>query len=338
VDGGREVKELRASSLPKLAECSLFEGARGASEAAERGTRMDLAFRLVCQGKTTELNKLPRDQQEAIAWAVEEVEKLAKEEFLETREERLAMDISALSTVGTADILCDRQQWVGDLKTGQVRSYYHQMAAYSLACMERTFTDSWTAHVLYCDQRVRRTYEFDFKTAKAVVEKVISDSIDTGAKPTPCEYCDWCGRKSTCTAIVAQSKAAVALATSTESLDAIRDRILANPETVSEFARQWKRAEKDIAEPVLRRLRELAEADQAPGWSLTQVTGREYVESDAIAKVAKDLPVEAVILAMGGKMSGKQFREWCAAIGAPVDETSIKTGEGTTTLRQQKVK
>lgn len=332
------MKEIRSSTLPKLAECSLFEGAPGASDAANRGTGMDEAMRAACQGNMGPLNALPPEDQKAVAWAIEEVEKLAKESFMETREERLAMHVSMLSTVGTADAVCDPERWVADLKTGQVRSYYHQLAAYSLACMDRTFTESWTAHVIYCDQRVRRTYEFDYATAKAVVDKVISDAKDPQAKPTPCEYCDWCGRKETCTAIVKANTEAVALATSKESVAAIRDRILASPERISEFARQWKQAEKDIAEPVLTKLRELAEAEMAPGWKIVGVKGREYVEAEGIAKVAKSVPVGSVILAMGGKMSGKDFRAWCAESGVPVDETSIKTGEGTKQLRQSKQK
>jgi hypothetical protein len=332
------MKEIRASNLPKLAECPLFEGAPGASAAASRGTLLDEAFRLACQGNMGPLNALPADDQKSVVWAIEEVEKLAKESPLETREERLAMHVSLLSAVGTADVCCDREKWLGDLKTGQVRSYYHQMAAYALACMDRTFTENWAAHVIYCDQRTRRTYEFDYQTASAVVAEVVHDATSPEAKPSPCEYCDWCARKDTCSAIVTQSKAAVELATSGESLAEIRDRILSSPERVSEFARQWKRAEKDIAEPVLTRLRELAEAGDAPGWKLTGVSGREYVEAEAIIRTAKEknLTPESIVLALGGKMSGKQFREWCAEIGAPVDETSIKVGEATKQLRQVK--
>jgi hypothetical protein len=39
------MKEFSPSMLPKLASCPVFVGASGASEAAERGTRIDQAIR-----------------------------------------------------------------------------------------------------------------------------------------------------------------------------------------------------------------------------------------------------------------------------------------------------
>jgi phosphoglycolate phosphatase-like HAD superfamily hydrolase len=332
------LKELRASSLPKLAECPLFEGSQGTSEAASRGTKMDEAYRAWIGGKS--VPPLLLEEKNAVAWAVAESESLASGGHIETDEAHLAMHVPGLSATGTADALCIAHCWLADLKTGQIRNYREQMAAYALACMEAHFSDTWTAHVLYCDHAVRRSYEFTRDEAERIVRQVIADAVSPDAQPAPCEYCDWCARKDSCTAIVTHSKAAVALATSSESLTAIRDRILSSPDTIAEFARQWKQAEKDIAEPVLEKLKELAAEDKAPGWKLVQVSGREFVEADAITTTAQtaNLSTASVVLAMGGKMSGKQFREWCATIGATVDDTAIKRGEPTTQLRQQKQK
>ena len=331
------MKEIRASSLPKLAECPLFEGTSGeASPAASRGTKLDTVYRGWLEGNEEGLALCDETEKAAVLWAVAETETLASGCHIETREEYLAMAVPGLSTVGTADALCIGGSWLADLKTGQVRNYREQMAAYALACMTDHFTERWSAHVLYCDAGVRRSYDFTWDEANQIVKDVIEAATSREAEPNPCEYCGWCARKDTCKAIVHANSEAIALATSEHSLTKIRDSILSSPETVCEFARQWKQAEKDIAEPVMERLKELAALDQAPGWRLIQVTGREYAETPAIAKVANEahLSAESMILAMGGKMSGKQFREWTSLLGIPLDESAIQRGEPTTQLRQ----
>ena len=78
--------------------------------------------------------------------------------------------------------------------------------------------------------------------------------------------------------------------------------------------------------------------DEIPGWKVSTSKGREYVEADAIAKASANVSKETLILALGGKMSAKQFRQFCADGGVEVDESAIKAGAPITTLRQVKVK
>ena len=54
-----------------------------------------------------------------------------------------------------------------DLKTGQLRNYREQMAAYALGFMDATFRTEWTAHLLFCDQRQLVTHRFTYEEAKA---------------------------------------------------------------------------------------------------------------------------------------------------------------------------
>mgnify|MGYP005859299143 CR=1 FL=1 len=333
--------EIRASSLPKLAECPLFEAAPGSTDATSRGIFLDAAFRAVLAGNSAPVAALQTsDDRAAVWWAVEELRSLAEGKHIETDEAYLAMAVPGLSTVGTADAKCDERAWVADLKTGQIRNYREQMAAYCLACMEDRFAARWEAHVLYCDQRVRRSYAFTYEEAAAIVQSVVNAATAPDAKPRPCEYCDWCARKDSCAALVRANTEALAVATSADSVSAIRDRILSNPETVAEFARQWKRAEKDIAKPVMERLRELAEVDAAPGWKLTQVKGREYFDHVAIVKAAQagKAGLDSLVLAMGGTMSGEKFRAWCADLRVDVDESLARVGASSTQLRQTKTK
>jgi len=332
-------KEISPSTLPKLAECALFEGASGTSAAAERGTAVDIAIRNLISAENDVA--IVGEDAGAIAYGVEELTRLAKGSFVETREEYLAMAVPGLSKLGTADAVCKEQKWVADIKTGQVRDYRNQLMAYSLACMEDNFETSWTAHVIYVDQAMIRSYEFTYEEAKQGTQRTIDRATSADAKPTPCEYCSWCKHYNNCNAIVRQAESAIALIPEAtgNSIEAIKDRILSTPESLGAFIREWKLAEKEIAEPLLGHLKtRLESGDEVAGWKLTSVSGRRFVEHEAIAKASEGISKETLILAMGGKLSEKSYLELCANTGVEPDQTAIKAGSPTTQLRQTKTK
>jgi hypothetical protein len=335
-------KEISPSTLPKLAECALFEGASGTSAAAERGTAVDVAIRNLIAGNELEpMANVVGFDFSPIDFGVKQLKRLARHSFIETREEYLAMAVPGLSKLGTADAVCKEQKWVADIKTGQVRNYREQLAAYSLACMEDNFDTSWTAHVIYVDQKLIRSYDFTYEEAKQGTQRVIDRATSADAKPTPCEYCSWCKHYNNCHAIVRQAESAIALIPDINgnSIEAIRQRILATAESMGAFAKEWKLAEKEIAEPVLGHLKtRLENGDEVPGWKLTSMSGRKFVETEAIAKASQNITKETLILAMGGKLSEKSYLELCANNGVEPDQTAIKAGSPTTQLRQTKIK
>jgi len=333
------IKEISPSSLPKLAECALFEGAGGTSAAAERGTAVDVAIRNLISAEYDVA--IVGEDAGAITYGVEELTRLAKGSFVETREEYLAMAVPGLSKLGTADAVCKAEKWVADIKTGQLRNYRDQLQAYSLACMEDNFEMSWTAHVVYVDQKMIRSYDFSYEEAKQGTQRTIDRATSAEAKPTPCEYCSWCKHYNSCHAIVRQAESAVALIPDINgnSIDAIRQRILATAESMGAFAKEWKLAEKEIAEPVLGHLKtRLENGDEVPGWKLTSMSGRKFVECEAIAKASQGITKETLILAMGGKLSEKSYLELCANNGVEPDQSAIQSGAHSLQLRQTKVK
>ena len=331
-------KEISPSSLPKLAECALFEGANGTSSAAERGTAVDVAIRNLISAEHDVA--IVGEDSSAIAYGVEELTRLAKGSFVETREEYLAMAVPGLSKLGTADAVCKAEKWVADIKTGQLRNYRDQLMAYSLACMEDNFETSWTAHVVYVDQKLIRSYDFSYEEAKQGTQRTIDRATSEEAKPTPCEYCSWCKHYNNCHAIVRQAESAVALIPDINgnSIDAIRQRILATAESMGAFAKEWKLAEKEIAEPVMGHLKtRLENGDEVPGWKLTSMSGRKFVETEAIAKASQNITKETLILALGGKMSEKNYLELCANNGVEPDTTAVQIGAHSLQLRQTKI-
>ena len=138
-----------------------------------------------------------------------------------------------------------------------------------------------------------------------------------------------------------QAESAIALIPEAtgNSIEAIKDRILATPEALGSFIREWKLAEKEIAEPLLGHLKtRLESGDEVAGWKLTSVSGRKFVEHDAIAKAAQGISKETLILALGGKMSEKSYLELCANNGVEPDQTAVQTGAHSLQLRQTKIK
>lgn len=333
------IKEISPSSLPKLAECALFSSAPGASAAAERGTLLDKAIRELLVDDPTTFDSLEAEDKKAVEWGVEELRVLSGGYHVETREEYLGMEVPGLSKPGTADAVCIRAKWVADIKTGQVRNYRQQLAAYALACMDEHFADSWTGHVVYIDQRLRRTYDFTREQAEATVSNLIAEASSRLAEPTPNEYCGWCANFNSCKALVRQSSEALALVNGGRALDEIRAEIAADPVQLSVFAANWKAAEKHIADPLIELLKSrLGEGEEIPGWKVTTSAGRQFVEAEAIAKASANVSKETLILALGGKMSAEKFRQFCADGGVEMDESAVKAGAPITTLRQIKTK
>lgn len=334
------MKEIRPSDIPKLEGCAVFRSEGSAGTAAHRGTDIDAATRGILQANLAPLGKLPPEDIEAAQWGAEKLRELGGLHHVETREEFLAMAVPWLSVIGTADAVCRAGRWVADIKTGAQRDYSGQLAAYALACMNDAFCNEWTAHVVYVDQRQVRSYRFTRDEAEEKVRTTIERATSGEAEPTPCDYCSWCAHRPTCRALVRQSTEALALVASPgASLEGILQRILASPEELSAFAANWKTAERFIAEPALEALKaRLSAGEDIPGWRTTTTTGREYVEAPAILAAAKEVSKETLVFAMGGKMTGKAYRAFCADSGISPDESAVLTGAPITTLRQTKNK
>lgn len=334
------MSELRASSLPKLAECPVFVGGDGYSEAAQRGTRIDNDIRDIVSGKPVAASE-DKGERAATTWGVQTLLDLAGGSPIETREEYLQMDVPGLSRPGTADALCVEKKWLADVKSGQIRNYREQCAAYSLACMEANWETSWTAHVVYVDQCVVRSYDFTREQAERIVGDVISRATSPLAKPTPCQYCGWCANRDRCVALVHQSKHALADidATNGDTLTIIRDRLLADPARHADFVRRYKWFVDAFGDPLTEALKaRLTNGEEVPGWKLTNPSPRRYVEpTDAIALAAKLTP-ERAFLVGGGKMSADDFVELANEVGIENPEKLVKSAPGIPQMRQVKKK
>ncbi len=188
---------LRPSMLPKLAKCTSYRSEANAGPAADRGTRIDAATRAALMGQPIDRGAFPPEDLEAIEWTVAAAKALAGEHALEAREEHLRVE--ALGLTGTADLSCEGAFWSADQKTGQLRDYLEQQALYALGFMDLTFSDEWTAYLLFCDQREVVTLRFTRESAEREVRAVLA-RVAGEEPPTPNEYCGWCALRWTCAA------------------------------------------------------------------------------------------------------------------------------------------
>ncbi|MCI9265789.1 MAG: hypothetical protein HFJ61_03585, partial [Akkermansia muciniphila] len=138
---------LRPSLLPKLAQCPCFISSPDAGEAAQRGTRMDAAFRGLLMGvdEFRACEHLQADEKKSILWAVKTVRTLCSGEEVIADKNRCAFpQWHPRVTGGEADCLCPALGKLFDLKSGQIRNYWEQQASYAKSFMEREFLDEIT--------------------------------------------------------------------------------------------------------------------------------------------------------------------------------------------------
>ncbi len=326
---------LRPSNLPKLAVCACYVSNPDAGPAAARGSALDTLFRARMQGDLNQVEMFyqPKpDDLAAVEWAVNTLRVLAADSSVLTREEDCRVLIPGFENPGTADALILDKFAHADLKTGAMRNYREQMAAYALGLMEAHFASEWTAYLLFCDQRELVTLRFTYEQAKATVEKVIAAYYNVEKQPAPCEYCGWCAKAETCEARLALANEALTVAAPGFDFSAV----LADNEKLGLFLTGCSVVE-DFREKAEETAKERLQAGaDVPGWKLSTRRGPEFVDNITIGHHIGELGFGSVLAAYGN-LSAKKFRElWEQKIpkDKPFPEEAVKHGKASLSLRQ----
>ena len=330
-------KEMRHSSLPKLAACGQYESSGGTSDAAARGTKLDEAFRHAWTHSEFPDWDLSEEDAGAVRWALNECMKLGgARDGLTTAEADCRSKCSLMEHVGTSDGVAARGKWHMDLKSGQIYDYEAQMAAYALGFMEECFETEWTAYLLFCDQRRVVTHHFTFDRAKEIVAAVLRN---IGTAPRENEYCGWCAKSLTCPARV---DSAGKVMTQTASLLPVEQdqgflEMIADPERLGLFLKRCATFE-DFKEAAKNKARELLESGQAvPGWKLQKPRASAYVEADVIARAVEEGLIGAGdAIRAGGSLSGKKAEALWSAAGHEFPEQVVQQKIGQAPLVQAK--
>ena len=319
---------IRHSALPKLAQCPCYESNPVAGPAAERGTKMDAAFRALLQGKPVTVD-LTTEELEAVMWAVDTARDIADGAPIEADEDKLKVRTPGMEHEGTEDARTETKATSYDLKSGSMRSYYEQAAAYCLGNMDRAYALEWTMHLLFCDQREVVKYHFTYEKASQVVGDVLASATDPNRKPSACEYCSWCKKADTCVARTAPVVETLAVVeTPSVSLDALKAEIVSDPARLGLFLQKAAQFVDFYDEVKTAAKTDMEAGVSVPGWKIQKQSGLEFFDRIAIvsAAIAGKSGLDDLVANLGGKMSGKKFREWCAKMGVPVREEQAGRG------------
>lgn len=323
--------KIRSSALPKLAVCGQFEGAQGElSEAAARGMRLDAALRSAWT--TGEVPPLEREEGIAVAWSFGVIDGFSKgyegttpvRWEVEMREEHCKIWVPLIDYTGTADAICLGGRWIADLKSGQVRNYREQMAAYCLGLMAQHLETEWKYYLIFCDAEEIVSEMLTFAQAREIVQGVIDNLKNP---PSENEYCGWCAKSLTCSARVQAKDAAVAAVEQSLAPDSPAFlELLNDPERLGRFLDQCKTFE-HFQEAAQNKARETIEGGgDVPGYRLQKGRVTETVSVDTQFKCAGEKQVSyGDLLRAHGAMNAKKFRE---LVGEGIDfPTETKTSK-----------
>jgi CRISPR/Cas system-associated exonuclease Cas4 (RecB family) len=140
-------------------------------------------------------SKYPKE----VIWSAQYIMSVVGRKKLITEERISVMRGDEEITFGSMDAYCKGHLF--DLKTGQKRDYKQQMAAYALGVMQKYKEKKLTCHLVY--SRFKEVQKFDLtkEEAEDIVYAIVDSVNDPTRSPWPCEYCAWCDRKESCTAL-----------------------------------------------------------------------------------------------------------------------------------------
>jgi hypothetical protein len=189
----------RPSSLPMLAECPKFVGEGG--EYAEAGTVRHAALSdNLADGNDWPLMLDADEEREGVAWAADYIRLHApmSDYPLECEVKRTWTGPDFQDREGTPDVTCGPH--IFDLKWRR-RNYDAQMADYALSLFERGH-EVVTVHILFAAFKQKEVFTLTQADAERIVGGILARAEDTKAEPAPCDYCGWCERRLTCSALL----------------------------------------------------------------------------------------------------------------------------------------
>jgi hypothetical protein len=263
--------------------------------------------------------ELPRDLNDedtaAISWALGQCINLGGgADGLLTADADCRVKTGGLEHTGTVDGVAARANWSMDLKSGQIYDYQGQMAAYALGLMQMRFEQTWTTHLLFCDQRKLVTHEWTYKSASDLVQGILAN---VGTAPKENDYCGWCAKSLTCPARVASKDSA--LVTVAGLAPTVQDEaflaLLNDPDRLGHFLAACQTLD-DFRDAAKAKARQLLEAGQkVPGWRLQKPRASEYIEAEHVARAVEEGLIGAgnAIASLGGLSRKKAETLWSNA-------------------------
>ena len=106
-----------------------------------------------------------------VQWATDYTKMLAGGCEIITDEDRLTVKTPMLdSSSGTMDCHIPEKRIIIDLKSGMVRNYKEQLAAYAMEVMNDRFEEEYETYLLFLDSQTVVHYRFTFEEAQGIVD------------------------------------------------------------------------------------------------------------------------------------------------------------------------
>ena len=140
-------------------------------------------------------SKYPKE----VIWSAQYIMSVVGRKKLITEERISVMRGDEEITFGSMDAYCKGHLF--DLKTGQKRDFKQQMAAYALGVMQKYREKKLTCHLVYSKTKEVEKFDLTREEAEDIVYASVDSVNDPTRSPWPCEYCAWCDRKESCTAL-----------------------------------------------------------------------------------------------------------------------------------------
>lgn len=343
---------IRPSSLPKLQECRCYVSKPGSSPAAERGTALDALIRELWDKGLQEASPdsgLNEEDSKAVKFALGNLKLIAGDYHVETLESELQAIVPVEGVkAGTMDALCVEGGWLADFKTGQIRDYHAQMAAYALACMDAYFADEWTSHLLFVDQRQVISHRWTREEA----EELVLSIVNAPQEPTLCDYCKWCAGFEVCPLVHQAAAEVTALPLKKMTADDKSKKVL--PPALSELLGDHAAAHafltklgivSDWAEALKRGIREqlnTAEGEEpktSDYFSRIVMSGSKKVNALSLGRYWEEFGWQRILRICSQIPLSAVEKEWKEVFGdKPIPEDIITTSGASVQLRLKKLK
>jgi len=289
------------SAMNALVKCPFYKSNPAGSDAAVQGTNQHsyaealLRNDEVASGVGKML--LTADQRDDVEWYVDLVRAQASGDL----EIEIAAELQdknyGVITWGTIDAAAGGEIW--DYKSGEERGYNYQMATYALMRMRQKGLKEVTAHICYGKSKKVVSETYTEESAWDMVETVLAIIHNPERQEMPNEYCAWCEKSVSCSALT-RHVSVVAAKYAPEDSDKIQmwnPSDMTDPTQVSR-ALYIARIVGPWASNVEKRAKELIEkGENVPGWSLAEKRGARQVKDILTAFQLCGLPEQAFLSA-----------------------------------------
>lgn len=186
-----------------LAACPRWESAGGNADTSA-GEARHIALSRALSNDPDPYRGLSEEDAAEVEWAAEYIRcKAPTSEHplrIEFHVNPLQDDFTPLfESGGRLDVACGPVLF--DLKN-KVRNYTAQMAAYALAMFQEHGWESVEVHLLFAETKTAQVIKLTEARCHEIIDPIIAAVRDPLSQPQACEYCGWCARKLTCSALL----------------------------------------------------------------------------------------------------------------------------------------